>query len=526
MTIRGFFIAFLMLISLAACSNNPVATASVPDSATPSPSPSSSPTLSATVDPFELTKEANQTRVVVFEVTRHAKKTQYALTPSTTPLPSNTPGPTHTPFPTRTLENTPLPTPTFNSLINVTFTPFPPAQCPIPDPDLQPPDFESLGQNINLNYFLNYFDSGGTLQNLPVKWKPPYQIDLTNDGIQEFILEGYSLFGGFAILGCVDEHYRMWLDELKITDQLNSAMVLAIKDVNNNGYPELILRTTESKMSITGYRLYEWDGHGFQNLIDYPDDLEIFSEILPFAPFKNLDFIDVDKNGTLEIIFYWDVPLWTNYLNGFPLRAETHTYIWNGQKYFLYKVELAAPEYRFQAVQDGDRASLRGEYHTALDFYQQAIFRDDLEWWTLARKEYLQESHIASILLPTPVGLAPDPNEDDNLEAYARYRIMLLYVIQNQMVEANIFYTTLQEKFLAGQPGYLYAEMASAFWSEYQSSSNIERACLETIQYAETHMQEIFTYLGNSDLEWYLFGGQSLYYEPPDVCPFNQGVTR
>ncbi len=46
----------------------------------------------------------------------------------------------------------------------------------------------------------------------------------------------------------------------------------------------------------------------------------------------------------------------------------------------------------------------------------------------------------------------PDPNEYPNLAAYARYRIMLLYLLQGWDSDAQVIYETLQEIILRGHP--------------------------------------------------------------------------
>jgi hypothetical protein len=56
--------------------------------------------------------------------------------------------------------------------------------------------------------------------------------------------------------------------------------------------------------------------------------------------------------------------------------------------------------------------------------------------------------------------------------------------------------------------------MATAFWNEYQTTNDIERACSKAVSYAATN-PEILTYLGGP-----YHGEQSLWYKPENVCPF------
>jgi hypothetical protein len=187
-----------------------------------------------------------------------------------------------------------------------------------------------------------------------------------------------------------------------------------------------------------------------------------------------------------------------------------------------YHQEFDPPEYRFQAVQDGDRLSLSGDYERALDLYQQAILSDNLKWWSPELRKYLQDTYIATPVKPTPLS---DKNEYYSLAAYARYRIMLLHLVRGRLPEARVVYNTLQERFGGEEVGHPYAALAAAFWESYQVSQNIEQACHQAIEYAALHEIEILHYLGNlkntEDFSLaYDHGQQSLAYSPADVCPF------
>jgi hypothetical protein len=61
--------------------------------------------------------------------------------------------------------------------------------------------------------------------------------------------------------------------------------------------------------------------------------------------------------------------------------------------------------------------------------------------------------------------------------------------------------------------------MASAFWSEYQASNDIERACARAIDYASAHPANILAYLGNGKHAVAPFGWQSLVYTPYGRLP-------
>jgi tetratricopeptide (TPR) repeat protein len=262
--------------------------------------------------------------------------------------------------------------------------------------------------------------------------------------------------------------------------------------------------------------IYEWDGQQFQNIVQ-TDDYDVVTMMGPFA----VRVADIDGNGTQELITNGGIPTWfVDYADGIPWREQSDTYIWNSKAFVLNQTEFSAPEYIFQAVQDGDRATLRGDYKKALSYYQQAISDSTLEWWTQERKDY-EEANIYSDFgttytsIPQPV---PDPAEKTSLIAYSQYRIMLLYLLQDMDIEAQIAYNMLVKQFPEGQVGHSYVEMANAFWNEYKANSNTKQACVKAIAYASKHQTEILKYLGNTSQSYY-HGQQSLEYNPSDICP-------
>jgi hypothetical protein len=178
------------------------------------------------------------------------------------------------------------------------------------------------------------------------------------------------------------------------------------------------------------------------------------------------------------------------------LRDLTLVHAWNGAQYIAIDFIIPPPVYRFHAVQDGDDASYFGQYDRALAFYQQAIFDEALEWWSLARYEYEAARHCGGGYLTLPPLPSPDADERPRLEAYSRYRILLLHTVRGYMPEAKVVYDTLQRKFPAERAGHVYAEMASVFWNDYNVSHSIRTACSRAIAYANDHSAAILNPLG------------------------------
>ncbi len=108
--------------------------------------------------------------------------------------------------------------------------------------------------------------------------------------------------------------------------------------------------------------------------------------------------------------------------------------MWNGQYFVVVQNTYEPPYYRYQAIQDGDRAFYYGDTAGALGFYQQVILDENLEWLTQDRwyhdfwTDNAMHNHEPT---PTPnPSLQPDPAEYANLAAYAYFRIMLTHVTE------------------------------------------------------------------------------------------------
>lgn len=486
-------------------------------------------------------KEGQQTAVARIRATKTEKAKMASptstLTPSKTLAPSMTfkPSVTGPPTTTATPISIPTVTPTFDTVQIVTRTSAPAAQCPPQKPDLVP-DITSWPMSVGRQYLqvkpaLDFLNSGGTIASVIAAFEKEYtyiplpalQADITGDGVNELLLTNAVTV---LIIGCHGGEYQAFLQYEGDIDGVRYALFEKPIDMNLDGIPEIVINeqfghtNVDHKISI-----YEWDGNQLKAIIQGKDGFT--GEEIPYAEIygaTKLRIVDNNGDGLLEFTLTSDPPFYgtSSYIVGLPWRDETHVYAWNGTLFVLYQIEYSKPEFRFQAVQDGDRATLVSEYTQALDLYQQTIFSDKLDWWSEERWSYEVRLFAARgdntpTPMPTPI---PDSSDYYNLSAYARFRIMLLHVARGFIPEAEIVINTLKEKYPQGQPGYPYAEMATSFWDEYQISSNLGQACDKAVEYATLHPVEILAYLGNGEYARTYYGNQSLEYKPEDVCPF------
>ena len=369
--------------------------------------------------------------------------------------------PTWTPTLHPTVTPIPSASPTLGPLITRTLAP--PAVCPPPG---NPARIEATSDTrVLIDEMEHYLDTGGRISDLGKELTEALQagispdslqslsvtnIDMTGDGVGEAVV-GFELFdpsegvfNALAILGCQAGRVRILLSDFAAEAGMSQMFYLATEDLNADGVPEIVYSIEEfgAHDSTTFVSIREWDGEEFRRLVVAPSDRgrgtmfraadmpnlltvgDIRTYDLGLVPDRTiLDLLlpDVDGNGTRELILTGGVG--RGYVGDGPPRLVTDTWSWNGEAFTLLASRFGPPEYRFQAVLDGDAAFLRGRLDEALTFYQQSL--DDLELlgWSA---EHLQ--------LPYPRYDPPpdDPAERPRLAAYAEFRILLLYAVQGR----------------------------------------------------------------------------------------------
>jgi tetratricopeptide (TPR) repeat protein len=365
------------------------------------------------------------------------------------------------------------------------------------------------------------------------------QKDLTNDDIPELIVSDYLLH----VFGCKNRIYDLLLKVDPGNWVIEYSDLRLIDDLNVNGIPDLIVSEWVGDINLyvpETYRIMEWDGSIFKDLIIQPEfesrygagganDGQVWIDGLwsyTETAVKQMEISDVDGNGTKEFILRGGLPGHPDTQRHGPWRGETNIYMWNGDGFVIYSVEPAPPVYRFQAVQDADYAFFDGEYDKAVELYQEVISNDNLDWWSTDKYLHINRTFDAMLsgsVTPTP--LPPDDSEYNYLSAYARYRIMLIYVKHGRLPEAKEIYDNLQEQYRRGKEGHVIAELATVFWSVYQYSNNLSSSCSKAIDFTNENVFEIFNYVNSvktdESYDWTYHGWQKTHnYTVNDICPF------
>lgn len=306
-------------------------------------------------------------------------------------LPTATPTASITPLPT-----IPTFTPTFDSRTIVTVTPAPPAVCPKENPEIVA-DF-SDPYIYGYDEVLTYLNSGGSLAQLAAAFsdRDPDSSwgrirDLTGDGSSEIVYRG---LGGYNILGCKNGKYQSLFEFARDDFRMDLEDIL---DLNKNGIPELIfysfIRHGFAEVYIIG-----WNGNGFHSLINLGVDTTTGAVIDSVSTAADYKIMDTNADGLKEIVVVDNaqeaLPDFSYYWR--PLRNQTITLGWNDKNYVdLKQGNYTPPQYRFQAIQDGDWQVRYGDYVAALSLYQEAIFNEQLEWWSPERKDYENYVYIS-----------------------------------------------------------------------------------------------------------------------------------
>jgi hypothetical protein len=347
-------------------------------------------------------------------------------------------------------------------------------------------------------------------------FNPKFQIlDLTGDGNNEIILR----WGGTYVFSCINHKYKTILF-LDIDGMMRDPEVIDIFDGNRNGIPEFLVFLAVESQGGTAYTVYEWQQDHFNELIRPWDSVERTGGAIGTNPLGSILISDVNSDGFSEIVVDVSIPTWETKIGGIPWRKEWDTYQWDGQYYTLSRQDFSPPEYRFQAVYDGDRFSINKEYNRAMEYYQLAIESDELEWFSSEKLMNLINEEINGFGVRNPTSTIliafPDPAEYPNLAAYAQYRMMLIKFIQGSSVQAISIYNRIQREYPEGVPGSIYAYLAKIFWDEYQASNDMGQSCIKVISEVGKNQDAVFKYIG---VDGYV-GMYLPTYTPQDICPF------
>jgi len=352
--------------------------------------------------------------------------------------------------------------------------------------------------------------------------------DLTGDGQPELLVPQLSIL---YVFGCVDGNYQQIIEYGG--EPTGPPEIALVKDLNRNRIPEVAFSSCLSTACFGEIDIFEWDGKHFRRLIQvnhgptspttsrWAKALYWYGDTRPRweAPVMNgpasIRVTDPNRDGFYEVQVSDQGPIHFDTLCTFgPWRPKTLVFEWDGIHFLYTSLHLAEPQYRFQAVQEADRLFLLGQYDEAVDFYQEAIFSNELGGWSRLLAENYTRSCGASIDgFSTPILPAHDPLEYQVLSAYARYRIAVSYLARGWLDDAATVLQALQSRHPEGNEGHDFAKMAITFSDTLEASGDLHAACAAALE--EFRDDTLLVYLGSDH-----HGGQSHHYDKADLCPF------
>ena len=446
-------------------------------------------------------------------------------------------------------DGSPTPYATFNPQTVVTVPPAQAAICPVENPDFVFSD--EMEYLLETSYDLRLFtdlalNSGASFRQIEEKTdyldevrESIYLQDLTGDGVNELIVGNYGT-AGIGVFTCDRGKYRMIIQYSAFAlGGMAPPFIFSVEDLNLDHQPEIVLQMALSTGANTSVDILSWDEYQFVskaianrnytaqidprlanglywyydeksdwwNFYDYPFEMNFVADI---------KVRDMDRNGTKEIILNDDGPVHYDTVWNFgPWRGQEVTFEWDGNAFVLSDYRIDAPEYRFQALQEADRAFLLREYDRALQLYDDVINSTTLKPWSMDYMQYLEDVHFAQD--PDSVD-KPEMtlNEYQHLSAYARYRVMMIQLAQGKQSEALNTYQLLDQIFTEANPGFAYAEIGRTYWKAVVDGADLVRACQIVTDYMSEHRDLL------ADLGDWQHGGQSHEYAVEDICPMDE----
>jgi hypothetical protein len=364
--------------------------------------------------------------------------------------------------------------------------------CPIPSQMPQPLELgvhSAMPGNI-----LAYLNAGGTAEQLKTALRDAgvlagdlmgiYEKDFTGDGFNDL---AFSIMdpnaqeilpvGTLLIYVCQDKSYQLAYSAAPGVDW-SVPTIDEANDLNGDGIAD-ILFSQETCGAHTCFKHYEvliWSDDAFENALQgTTDDIPNPNLEIMFPPHARIGVIATGYGS----------------VGAGPFRPFEREWTWDpDQQAFTPSPDIPLPStYRVHTLYDADRLAKEGELTRALSLYQEVIENDGLQDWI-------------------------DPEmERANLGAYARFRIMLTYLLLEDRSAAENTYIALQDHFPLGTQGAAFTALAGAFWNEYAESADIAAGCSAAQSYAQSHVDTV--------LDALYFGYSNPSYEAEDICPYS-----
>lgn len=389
-----------------------------------------------------------------------------------------------------------------------TLTPLPVALCPGPGSATlpsTPPNFADYAATIG-----DYLSGGGSPDELLTTLAAWGSIDdaagavmanydYTGDGAPEVLVvvqapreqfpDAFMLPGDVYIYGCSEGTYTILYADYSTSDRPTPQLVSANLDLNGNGLTDVLYTTTYcgAHTCTPHVTLIEWDPASavFRNLSTNISDVAS----------SETSVVDTNGDGIYEIEVNGG---FVGSVGAGPQRASLYRYAWDGSTYVLDSRQYTTPEsewYPIHYLNDGDALLQAGDADGAITRYQRVLGNPNPQTWSVM----------------TPEGeLISSADEIRALQAYARYRMMLAYIISGDRASAQAMYDNLIAGYAPEVNGAQFATMATLFWDNYTATGSVSSACTAVTD-STTQNPNTFWILNQ-------YGYENHNYQPAELC--------
>lgn len=351
------------------------------------------------------------------------------------------------------------------------------------------------------NTILGYLNDGGnpTAQDVTLLVNAPPEmkfqlafipIDLDGDGVNEQVAKIYHALDDWpsrsafiTIFRCVSGSYRS-------VGSFGADEILAIEDLTGDGHPELLLHSNWfGSGCLEFYSVIGW-GDFQSSAVDYLDGS---GNVFPCDTTVEIKDTNIDRPK--ELVFRGSERFRNSEVPG-----RDFIFIYKVREVQAYErvsqIYLSEPSLVYILV-DAQAAldeNPYGPYHQAISLYKKVIADTTLP---VQSPELDKESHSREYVI-----------------AFALFRLVTIYSGSNFFSdEAKVteYQELLEQKFLAGQPGYEFVKLAKIFVEQMKAGKKPQTACNAVAQYVEKEYPKI-----EEKFQWGWLAG----YNNHTLCPY------
>jgi hypothetical protein len=310
-------------------------------------------------------------------------------------------------------------------------------------------------------------------------------------------------YGSFIVSGCGGQGVELvplaGSDSGYQCEGDSCSLQTTIRDFLGTGQPQVLVLATYHFMNQGGSRitLTGWYQGKWERLMDEMPDI---------GPVRSVASYDSDHDGIQEISV-WGYESGTTALEA--ARPSYSTYDWSpsDRLYELFETKRMPPVYKYQVLDDAQRALDSGNLQYAIALYLSAIdqpYQDVPSFWELNQ------------------AVANSMSEDSLLaeaEAYqtsfATFRLAYLYLFIDQPSDADTSLRALEQEISPDQPGHEFAEISTQMLDQVVQGRALLGACQDAVRAAVLKYPHLLGPEGHIG-DW---GNTSTLYTESNLCP-------